>query len=862
MMTLRATNQQTILGVIFLITFFGPHDSANGQQPSPVTPSNIVRTDGDGRPLPKGAIARLGTLTLRGLRGPLHFTADGKHFVCFSNSGRAALFVTETGKQIFEADTGTSSSHLHASPDGRRIASANPRGFVWDTKERKELFRFEGIQADFSNDGSRLITVSKTDNGRCRVLNAATGALLAEHRLDANVEWAQVIAGGAKIVFGDKAENQTVVFDLATQERESAIPYQDGIYHTVSPDGKSLAVADGTKVRLLDLETGDLMRRWKQRADSPAVFSADGKRLAWAGYDESEGIAYAWVADAKGGPPQRVGTPTNDFSQPCFTHDGKELVVFLRGGAAEWRDLETGQNRRTQPGHSSVVNRVGELPDAKHALSQDPDNWLVWDLSTFKVKRRYPHDLPNGERQVVRIGNTETMLTADGNTGIYRLRDIVSGRELAVLEGAHGGGARRAILTPDNKSIAVDGHDYHVRVFDLMTRKLRYTLIPDVACTHLSLSDDGRYLKWGGIRLVDDDHSDPTITDTHTGKDVADAALFVTKPNGTWEYWGQDDAFARLAPLKLKGVDKSKGIFGIQFSPDRRFVAIRRGGPPGIVEPNRIGVWDLATGQALSHFDHLVNGELYFSPDSRLLLTTDRGAIDVWEIATGRKVTRYSGHSHIDAPAFAFLKNRRAFLSGGADTQVFLWDLTGRAPDGVWRPVSFSSEELQSLWGRIGGDDLEDVRRAIWELVADPRGAVSLLSRHVAPAPRPDAAAVAAWIVDLNAADFGKRERGAAGLSKLGDAVLPFLRDALKNGPSLEQSRRLERLVADLDPLKLSGDRRRLVSAVEILELIDNAPARAVLEKLAGGFAESQLTKDAQAALHRMSKKTLEQIRP
>ena len=62
----------------------------------------------------------------------------------------------------------------------------------------------------------------------------------------------------------------------------------------------------------------------------------------------------------------------------------------------------------------------------------------------------------------------------------------------------------------------------------------------------------------------------------------------------------------------------------------------------------------------------------------------------------------------------------------------------------------------------------------------------------------------------------------------------------------------MERLIEDLNPLKLSGDRRRQISAVEILELIDSPASRSVLEKLAAGFADARLTREAQRSLDRL----------
>jgi hypothetical protein len=131
---------------------------------------------------------------------------------------------------------------------------------------------------------------------------------------------------------------------------------------------------------------------------------------------------------------------------------------------------------------------------------------------------------------------------------------------------------------------------------------------------------------------------------------------------------------------------------------------------------------------------------------------------------------------------------------------------------------------------------------------------VPFLAERLSPAPAPDVKAIAALIGDLDSAVFAKRDQAAVSLAKIGEATLPSLRAALKNGPSLELSRRLERLVEELvrDDINLAGERRRNVYAVEVLQAIGDPAARKILEHLATGFADARLTKEAQAALHRM----------
>ena len=93
---------------------------------------------------------------------------------------------------------------------------------------------------------------------------------------------------------------------------------------------------------------------------------------------------------------------------------------------------------------------------------------------------------------------------------------------------------------------------------------------------------------------------------------------------------------------------------------------------------------------------------------------------------------------------------------------------------------------------------------------------------------------------------FTVRERAAAELLRVGDAVEPALRDALKQRPALELRRRIERLLVDIDrgvpdPLRYE--------TLAHLASTDTPEARAVLQTLAGGLPHARLTREAAAAL-------------
>src|SRR5262249_55887216 len=104
--------------------------------------------DGDGDPLPEGAIARLGTKRLRAIRDAV-FAPDGKTLVT-TGSSSISLCDVRTGKLVRRFRYSENGWGVVAvSPDGRLIVSGGPENSVclWDMATGKEVRRLEGPKA-------------------------------------------------------------------------------------------------------------------------------------------------------------------------------------------------------------------------------------------------------------------------------------------------------------------------------------------------------------------------------------------------------------------------------------------------------------------------------------------------------------------------------------------------------------------------------------------------------------------------------------------------------------------------------------------------------------------------------------------
>ena len=112
----------------------------------------------------------------------------------------------------------------------------------------------------------------------------------------------------------------------------------------------------------------------------------------------------------------------------------------------------------------------------------------------------------------------------------------------------------------------------------------------------------------------------------------------------------------------------------VKFSPDGKLLGTGGGAPTGGGE---IKLWQVATGKLMRSFTNVHSDAVFgldFSPDGKYLAS---GAADkfvkVLELATGRVVRQFEGHTH-HVLGVSWNRNERTLASAGADNVVKLWD--------------------------------------------------------------------------------------------------------------------------------------------------------------------------------------------
>lgn len=811
----------------------------------------------------------------------LAFSPDGKLLALASNNARIQLWDLTTGKDLrrFE-NLQVAISSLAFSPDGKSLATCGNNLIInlWEVATGKESgqlqWKKEEPKAEQGNDLVKAIRAVKDfiagDNemqeqffSAQTLAYSSDGKMLAVGGYDG--------AGQGRIRLWDPIKGK--------QLREWAGQQGNITKVLFSPNNKVLATLTNNQsaVQLLDTTTGKEIRR--HTVDSGMLlafaFSPDSKKLAYAGH--TEGIRVADVSNGKDAR-QLDGTKQASFFTLAFTPDGKTLAAGGQGNVIQMWDTTTWREVRPYGGHDGAVASVGFSPDGKRILTTSADRSIrVWDTLTGKEIRRMAGTEPEEGQQVGsaafssdgRLLATSTLkidpMTQMAQEGQVKLWDLESGklvRKFTVPEVAVGALA----IAPGNRLLASAWFDGVIRLWDVNSgkeiRQLRFHQSDNpeepiqASNVCLAFSPDGKLLATREPRLPmpDDDEmelyevvSRIRLWEVASGK-VRRQLEFKGLPT---ERTNQRVLFNRFAFAVNDLIDEGNDAGTMIFSPDGK----------SLVLPSyeTIHLFNVTTGREVRRFGgHQVNaGTATFSPDGRMIAAgTFDGAVRVWEVATGTVLCEFGGHRNT-VHSVVFSGDGKQLATGGADTTSLVWDVLGLIDDAQVRQPELTSKKLAGYWSDLSEEDAAVADRAILKLVASPRQTVAYLKDMLKPKTAlADAKTIARLITELDSNQFVVREKAMHELEKLGKMAEPALKKALATQqPSLELRRRMERLLEKLDGPVSSPDLLRSLRALEVLEQIGTPEARQIIEALARGASEDELTQQAQAALTRLAKR-------
>ncbi len=825
---------------------------AHPKAAAPVTPppdapaaGTAARVDGDGNPLPAGALLRLGSLRLRQrttLRS-VAFTPDGTFLVSGGWDRIISFWDPATGKEVRHIDAPEKGvDALAFSRDGKLLAGAGLNGAVilWNAATGQEARRLEGHRQQvkgiaFSPQGDRLIS---GDAEVARLWDVTSGKVL--HA------WPVGQGGVSAVAYSPEGRLLAAAGENATAfvwDVESGRPvhrlHGEGTYIyalAFSPDSGSLLVGvENGSAMVWNLKTGKPGRPLHSkmtRSLQCLAFSRDGKLLAtgdgnrqlrlwdWASRTER------WHVTAH---PDRVGTV-------AFSPDGRTLASGSAESSIHLWDVATGKPLLPTAGHQERLTAVAYSPDGRTIFTGAWDRTVrMWDAATGR------------ERKVLTAG-TE--------------KDEEPFRMFAVGHLA---------VSPDGKLLAVVRADETLRLWELPSGEERYRF--RAGC--IAFSSDGRFFACGGrgtegaeinmgvIRLYERT-TGQLVREFHGHKTPVSAVAF--SPDGrtlfsrgvmffgmrTGEIGESETEFLRawdVASGRQRRVFPGASLItSLSLSPDGRTLATfsDHGKTVLLIEASTGGKRAELRGHAEMLF------QTAFSPDGRTIASAGmEGGVRLWDAWTGKELSRLAGHRGW-VLSVAFSPDGRRLVSGGYDTTALVWDVA-RYTRRKAVTARLSADAVRSAWDDLAGD-AGKAYRAIGALTAAPDQAVPFLAEQLKPAAVPDPKRVANLIARLDSQRFTDREAVTRELEKLGGLVEPAVRRALADGPTAEVKRRLEALLQKMDALTPTPGEVRAVRAVEVLEHVGTSAARRLLADLGGGAPGARQTREARESLRRLER--------
>ncbi|WP_406250558.1 WD40 repeat domain-containing serine/threonine protein kinase [Streptomyces cyaneofuscatus] len=624
------------------------------------------------------------------LHMPITFSQDSGRILVGSLEGPLHLHDALTGRRL--RTLGGHSQRVHSvafSADGRFAVSADQHGTVrcWDLATGRCL-----LETDHASIGQMPLLYAYplvlTANGETGLWPGGDGA----------VDIVDIRTG-------------TLRRRLSGHRR-----YLSAI--AVSSDDRWALTADhggsaGHRVRLWDLNTGQVLRTLSEHIDTPlstVCFGVGDRTALIAGSD-----VQLW--DLETGRNTRTLTghtyPVDGLAQSA---DGRYLLSGSRDRTIRFWDLRHGRCVRTLRGHTARVASVSMTPDARFATSVSTDNTLRrWSLPggpdsghrcAWQVSRpRPPTDVDGlnheAERLVTQARNAmsagrlgaalDLLNQARSLVGHERAPDVLAAwRELGTLvprtalRGVHPAktlseGRLTSAFIARNGAAAVTHSVDGMQIWDVSTLSVRDRFDEPMGAGPVELCATGRrvLLAAPGYAVAVWSLSTMRRADIVTGPD-AHIARFASSGGrlvltghrgGALGLWDVDTG-QRLRSF----VGHTDDITTCDVSVDGTRVASASG--------TSIRLWNLATGRCLKILEGCSAAVLSvgFSPDGRRLLSCgeeDRG-IRLWDTATGaclRRFDEHDGHERV----VRFTADGRFAVSGNTEGPIRLWDVaTGR----------------------------------------------------------------------------------------------------------------------------------------------------------------------------------------
>jgi len=653
---------------------------------------------------------------------------DGRWALSGSSDKTLRLWDLATGQCVRTFEGHFDLESVGISPDGRWALSGSTEYALklWELATGncvRAFGQFTGIaeSVSISPDGRWALSGSKHHvKYSLRLWDLATGNCVREF-VDTGYVTSVSISPDGRWALSGSRDHKLQLWELATGKFVRAFEGHIGEVRSVSisPDGRwALSGSADRTLRLWDLATGRCVRTFEGHTHivSSVTFSPDGR---W-------GLSGSWDKTLRLLKLKRDGCPAPlAIARPQSSAEAIRAETIVRGAVEIAKSaLKQGDVSRA----AAEVSRARRIP----GYEKDGELRELWSLIRLRGKPKsfsggwlrrtisgYDHDItsvsisPDG-RWALSGGVLEKML---------RLWDLATGQCVRTFVG-HTKPVDSVSISPDGRWALSGSYDKTLRLWDLATGQCVRTFVGHTRRVRsVSISPDGRWGLSGSwdktLRLWELTTGRCVRTcKGHTGE-VESVSI---SPDGRWGLSGSWDNTLRLWEL-------STGQCVRIFEGHTREVT------PGAVTP-RVNplmeqdvvreYFELSSGLPASTFQ--VEGyiscvsSVSISPGGRFALSASlnnaprQWELRLWELATGRCVRTFEGHTY-SAKSVSISPDGRWGVSGSIDKTLRLWNLaTGecmRTFEGHTDQVNSVGISPDGRWALSGG---KDKTLRLWEL--------------------------------------------------------------------------------------------------------------------------------------------------
>ncbi len=756
------------------------------------------RRDIFGDPLPKGAMARLGTTRWRNVndqnvndesdRADIQFTPDGKSIVCLMPDGSLAGFDVISGRQNWRLRGPRHFLSFVCTPDGKTVLTGDcgpslldpvdrkvQWGIrVWDVANRRQI-RFVDAGPIFAIRDEHVATANGDHD--IAILNWKTGKLVRTLKTTRLLEGTppMLLRGGkvaASLGYGHRGFE---ILDYRSGKSLKVVEPELGPSPLFYPGNIAVAYFDQKSIHRWDLSTGKelpSLSGFENEAIWKIAVTRDGKTLV-SFCPES---IRRWNL-ATGKQTGRIDPKLDPFAKAnafAVSDDGKR-VAFVCLGTENLRvfDFERGDELTQPTGHAKMVTAVHFTQNGKLIVSAGEDKSLrVWDVDTG--------------RQVLKL-NSAGHVDPSGNSFVVNgaVFDLQTGRRrfaVPMFDPSLSGTFTAADVPMIVITTEIQPPDTKLELIDAISGRRRWTtVVPNLA------ADNSWYLPHP-IRF---------------------------SPSGrlVWGLWGDFGPQTLDAATGYSRGNSKVTLCTLTLSPDGRTIS---GHVPSDdpTECHQLGLIEAASARLRLQIDEGTVAEKdaigcifppVFAPDGRLVAAVFPRHITtvfVFDTATGKLVHRFQGHS-LPVTCLEFSRDGSKLVSGSEDCTAIIWNVSDIAK--AHKPKTLTAPELNALWRDLASDDAKQAYRAINSLRDSGPQAIELIRARFKPQAI-DLKEIERQIADLGSKDKATGDRAQTALQRIAPQIEPLLDDQLPKQLTPEARRRIEQLLTGISCFETSPE--------------------------------------------------------